>query len=165
MLLHSFGDSKVQDNGGSYFLQDANAPESAPIYNKEQSCIALHNLQSRKESPLGQGYSSCKHFDNICSLVQSAAFQRSKNVIRIHMSCFQDRCFSSIQRRREIKTHTESGKAPTLLHQGSHCSLVVFHGSPRVFSKWQSYSNRYGASDQERGVNKAPQKTDILTIQ
>lgn len=48
MLLHSFGDSKVQDNGDSCLLQDPKAPESAPIYNKGQSRIALRNLQSRK---------------------------------------------------------------------------------------------------------------------
>lgn len=57
MLLHRLGDGKVQDkdNGNSSLLGDPNAPESALIYNREQSGIALRNLQSREQSPLGQG--------------------------------------------------------------------------------------------------------------
>lgn len=156
---------KVPDNGDSCLSQHPNALGSAPIYSKEQARLALRNLQSSKRSPLGQGYSSWKYLGHTCSVAQSTAFRRSRNVTRIHMSCFQERCFGSTQSRREYLIRTASGKAPTLLLQCSHCSQVIFHESPRIFSKWQSHSNRYAASDLETGVKKVPWKMHILTIQ
>lgn len=153
-----------QRRAGSWSLQDPEAPGSAPGWNTEQSGIALRNSPSTQHPPLGHGYSSCKYFDKICSLVQPAAIQRSKNVSHVHGSCFQERCFSRGKERIQSPNRRWEGSQSSPSRQP--LSTGHFPWKPTHVLQAAFLSNSYpAAGDLETGVNKASLEISPLSRQ
>lgn len=130
----------------------------------EQSGIALRNSPSTQHPPLGHGYSSCKYFDKICSLVQPAAIQRSKNASHVHGSCFQVRCFSRGKERIQSPNRRWEGSQSSPSRQP--LSTGHFPWKPTHVLQAAFLSNSYpAAGDLETGVNKASLEISPLTRQ